>query len=77
MRAGEAQALRWQDADFARSAVSIRGSLHRENGKGLLDGPTKTRKTRLVSLRADALAVLRTHKAKQAEWRLAAPMWDD
>ena len=58
MRAGEAKALRWQDADFARSAVSIRGSLHRENGKGLLDGPTKTRKTRLVSLRADALAVL-------------------
>jgi integrase len=76
VRASEAQALRWDDVDWDRPAVSIRAGLHRENGRGLLPGPTKTRKNRLVSLRPEAFAVLKGHRARQREWRLkAGPAW--
>jgi integrase len=78
VRHGEALALRWDDISFEHLRVSVQASLHRETGKGLQLGPTKTRKNRLVSLRPQAAAVLRRHKVHQTEMRLlAGPLWED
>lgn len=76
IRHSEAQALRWQDIDFDRKKVSVRGCLHREAGKGWVAGPTKTRRERMVDLRPHTIAALRTHRARQAEMRLrAGSLW--
>lgn len=78
IRHGEAQALRWQDVDFARQTLSVCGCMHRETGKGWVAGPTKTRKNRMVQLRPHTVALLKVHKARQAEARLkAGPLWQD
>lgn len=78
MRPGEAQALQWPDIDFEHWRLSVQHSLHRETGKGLVVGPTKTRKTRSITLRPETVAVLREHKTRQAEMQLAAgSLWTD
>jgi integrase len=77
-RPSECRALRWRDVDFARCTIAICGSVHRENGKGWVEGPTKTKRNRVVTLRPETVNALRTHKARQAEMRLAAgPAWQD
>lgn len=78
VRHGEAQAIRWQDIDFDRKTVSIRGGLHFETGKGWIDGATKTKRNRVITLRQATVDALRKHKIRQAEMRLAAgPLWED
>jgi integrase len=77
-RRSECLALRWRDVDFERGRVSIRGSVHRETGKGLVFGPTKTKKDRMIDLRPEIIRALQIHRARQAETRLAAgPTWND
>ena len=55
MRRGEALALRWTDVDFTRSTIFIARSM---NGSGQL-GPTKTRKSRPISIDAATVELLR------------------
>jgi len=77
-RASECRGLRWRDISLERRTVSISSSIHRETGKGWIDGPTKTKKNRVVSLRPETVNALKTHRARQAEARLAAgPAWQD
>jgi integrase len=77
-RAGECRALRWRDIDFARRTVSISGSVHREKGLGWVRGPTKTKRSRVVTLRPETVSALKAHRPRQTEMRLAAgPVWCD
>lgn len=72
------QALKWQDADFERRTLSVRQCLHQETGKGWVEGPTKTNKSRVVDLRPNTVAVLKAHKIRQTEARLrAGSLWND
>jgi integrase len=73
-RQGELLALRWSDVDMATGVVNIRRSLRR----GAL-GPTKSSAgVRDVRLGGSALAVLRRHRAAQAQQRLqAGRRWQD
>jgi integrase len=71
-RASECRALRWQEISFERRTVSICSSIHREPGKGWANGPTKTWKNRVISLRPMAVNALKAHKTRQTEARLTA-----
>lgn len=74
MRIGELLALRWEDVDWEGSAVMVRGSVR----KGVRSNETKTNRHRRISVGPLALELLRTHRIRQAEERLAAgPKWQD
>lgn len=74
LRRGEIGALRWEDVDYDAPSVEVQGSLSRRSG-ALGVGGTKTKKSaRSIALGADALAVLREQKARQAQQRLDARM---
>jgi len=72
MRLGEALALRWADLDGDR--LRVRRSLVQPRGKGDSHRfkSTKNSKGRPVGLDQDTLKALKTHRAVQAEERLAA-----
>jgi integrase len=66
MRQGEIIALRWDAIDLDAATVTVRRST------------TKTEAgERTIALPPMAVAALRRHRARQAEERLAAPVWDD
>jgi len=78
IRQGEAQYLRWEHIDFERKTLSVCGSMHPETGRGLVPGPTKTKRNRLINLPPHLVPILKVHKARQNEMRLAAgPLWHD
>lgn len=79
MRHGEAQALRWEDIDLDRRTVAVCASLHHDTGAGLVPGPTKTGKSRVISLRPHTVEALRWHqRVRQPEMRLkAGSLWQD
>lgn len=66
-RRGEICALSWEDIDFDARTISIRHSLSRVDGQLRL-GPTKTKKTRIVAIGGNLVALLEGHKEKQGEW---------
>lgn len=70
-RRGEALGLRWRDVDLDRSTVSIVQTAQRLAGRGTIMQPPKSAKgRRAIVLDPETVAVLRTHRAKQAEHRL-------
>jgi integrase len=78
MRHGEVQALKWEDFDAPNRTIAITSNLHRETGKGWVEGPTKTGKSRVVHLQPSVAALLKEHKTRQNEARLhAGPAWQD
>lgn len=80
IRKGEALGLRWDDIDLDSSdpTLTIRRSLARVAGAGLVAGETKTAQSeRTIPLLDETVAVLREHKRRQATERLAAPQWAD
>jgi integrase len=70
VRPGECLGLRWSDVDLDGCAASIRQAItsvdHRPH-----TGPTKTGKARRIDLDARTVSMLRSHRAMQAEERLA------
>lgn len=77
MRRSEALALRWSDVDLDQGVLTIRRSVHRVAGEGLVHLPTKTRKsTRTVPLPPAVGAALRKHQERQAVEREAGG-WQD
>lgn len=68
-RRGEVLAVRWSDVDLDNGTATIRESLC-EPKSGLAFKKPKNGKARTVVVAADLMAVLRTHKARQAEERL-------
>lgn len=69
-RRGEAAALRWEKVDFQKGIVRIDAGIVLHGGK-LSYGSTKTNRMRSVSIPQETLQLLRRHRAKQIETRLA------
>lgn len=70
-RRGELLALQWSDIDLDRATVRIERSLE-ETKQGLRLKPPKTKRGRRnISLSADAVTMLREHRKRQIELRLA------
>lgn len=73
-RRGELLALKWDNVDFGSNQIYIDGCLSYLPEIGKYEGPTKTRKSRYITLPAESIALLRKYRAWQAEQRL---MWGD
>jgi integrase len=77
MRRGELLGLRWGDVDLDAAALSIRQSLIAVHHVTRIETP-KNGKARALRLDPATVKLLRAHKAKQAEERLAwGPAWTD
>ena len=67
MRRGEALALRWRDVDLDAGRLSVRRSVGVVKRKGaaedVLEGPTKTGRSRVVDLDAGTVAALQAYRA--------------
>ena len=71
LRLGEIAALEWQHVDFGGSCVHVQQSSRYISHVGLVTKAPKTEAgRRTVSLPADTMALLRTHKREQAAQRL-------
>lgn len=73
LRLGEATALRWRDLDLRRGRVTVGRTIYRVAGAGMVPAETKTSGSRReVRLAPWVVAVLKAHKAGQAEAKLWA-----
>lgn len=71
MREGELMALRWQDVDLDAGHLTVRGSLQRQQGVGLVRRAPKTAGSeRTIPFGPEAKAVLVERRRKQIEERL-------
>jgi len=73
------QGLTWDDVDLSARLLTVRRSLQRRTGQGVVTEELKTTKSRrVVPLMAVTIEALRLHKARQNELRLAlGPKWPD
>jgi len=71
LRLGELLALKWEDVDMERGALTVRRTLQRVGGELVWGEPKSARARRTVPLPAPALAALREHRRRQLEERLA------
>jgi integrase len=80
LRRGELLGLAWDDIDLEATPgrLTVRRSLKRISGRGLVLDTTKTRQSRrTVHLPATVTQSLRAHRRRQAEERLlAGPEWE-
>lgn len=79
LRQGEALGLRWSDVDLDAGTISIRQTLQRLPGKGIVFGTPKTeRSRRTIVLPEEFLPELRQHRKDQNAMRLVAgDQWAD
>jgi len=79
MRQGELLGLRWADVDIDRASLQVRRSVQLTGLGEYVFTPPKTAKSRRkVELTKVAVAVLRRHRARQLQERLAAAGgWED
>lgn len=79
LRQSEALALQWSDVDFATGTLSVRRTLHRVTGRGLVyEEPKTDRSRRTLALPAQLVSALHAHRTAQLGERLVAgPGWDD
>ena len=78
MRRGEVLGLRWGDLDFDAGQLAVAQTITTAGFGQIVSGPPKTpRSRRHVFLDDATLAILREHRQRQREDRLAAgPAWD-
>ena len=72
MRRGELLRLRWQDLDLDAATLRVTRSLQRIGGTVVLKEPKTERSRQILSLPTSAIAVLRSHRDRQARERKAA-----
>src|SRR5215213_10288978 len=79
LRQSEALALQWKDIDLLANTVTVRRSIHRVRGGGLIYEEPKTRRSqRPLALPLPLVAALHHHKAAQlGEQMLAGSEWHD
>ena len=80
MRSGELIGLTWDCVDFEKGVIYIRKQLQRprEKGAGYVFSSLKNDRPRTITPAPFLMQVLREHKRRQAQARLAAGnMWDD
>jgi integrase len=71
LRQGELLALKWRDIDFEHRRITVRGTLQRRPGQGLVVAETKTAASRRqVSLAWTAVEALHNHRERAEKvWR--------
>jgi integrase len=73
-RRAELAGLSWQHLDLDAGTLTIERQLDGERrldgGKVPVFGPTKTKRTRVITLGAETVAALRAHKVRQAELKM-------
>jgi len=75
MRQGELLALQWQDIDLDKGELYVRRQLDKT---GSFAEPKTASSRRRIDLDGHTVALLRTHRARQLEWRLVAGSdWTD
>jgi integrase len=79
LRRSELCGLRWSDIDLEERTLTVRRTVQRVRGQGLVSGNPKTEKSRRTVVLGDEIAgKLRRHRARQAESRLiAGAAWID
>ena len=78
MRKGELQALCWRDIDLQRADLHIQHALQRTPEGYIVSEPKSDRSRRRIMLPKIAVDALRSHRATQAEERLAlGSAWDN
>jgi integrase len=79
LRQSEALALQWKDIDLLNGTLTVRRTLHRVKGKGLVYEPPKTKRSmRTLALPVPLIRALHEHKAQQlGERMLAGSEWQD
>lgn len=77
-RKGEIMGLKWDKVDFQKREATIDSSLSYLSGKGVFEGPTKTRNTRKVILPESVIPLLHDYRVWQLEQRLkCGDLWQD
>jgi len=71
LRRGELLGSRWADLDFETARLAVRQTLITVQNKMVFSTPKTTRGRRNIPLDQHTLAILRAHRARQAEERLA------
>ena len=78
LRRGEILGLRWGNVDLATGTITVVQSLEQTKEGLRFKSPKTHRSRRSIALAAIAVEALRSHRAKQAEERLAlGPAYDD
>jgi integrase len=79
LRSGEAVGLKWEDVDLDEGSLTVRRSIQRQVGIGLVEVPPKTKRSnRRVHLADGTVRKLREHRSRQkAEYLLAGRPWND
>src|ERR687890_632020 len=79
LRQSEALALQWKDIDLLNNSLTVRRSIHRVRGGGLIyEEPKSKRSQRTLALPLPLVAELHRHKAAQlGERMLAGSEWHD
>jgi len=72
LRQGELLALKWKDFDREAGTLHIQRQIQWVKGKAQFKEPKTSKSRRTVMLPRAAVAALQTHRARQAEQRLAA-----
>jgi integrase len=62
MRLGEVLGLQWQDVDWERKTISVRRSVQKLKGYGLIVKEPKTRHGRTIALSDQAISVLKKQR---------------
>ena len=77
-RRGEIVGLRWEKIDFENRQIRIDSSLSYVPGVGTYEGPTKTKRTRFVTIPAQTVTMLKQYRAWQSAMRLQmGELWND
>jgi len=74
-RRGEVLALRWDDVDFEERTLRFDSSIVAA-GDALVEGSLKNDLVKVVPVDEDTLEVLRQHRLRQLQDRMASPMWE-
>ncbi|MGA8417974.1 MAG: site-specific integrase [Candidatus Dormiibacterota bacterium] len=78
LRQGEILGLSWNEVDFELGVIHVRRTLQRGNGGFMLAEPKTDRSRRSIGpLPTQLLDVLRAHRTRQAEERLATRNWNN
>ncbi len=78
LRPSEALGLRWTDVDFDQHVVHVRHALERVDGEYVLKKPKSRTSRRSIPVPGVCVDVLRAHRRRQLEERLAAgELWQD
>ena len=77
MRRGEALGLRWKDVDFDAAQLAVVQTLTAVDAKPVFSPPKTVKSRRTIYLDAQTVLVLKEHRKRQREERLAAgEAWD-